>query len=482
MKLSRYASLDAVAIAELTNSGEIHPSEFLRAAHAACDEVNPDLNAVIELYDPETVQTCARGPLAGVPFLAKDLGAGEAGRRQEMGSRLARGRVCSVESHYYGRMKTAGVQVLGRATASEFGVSGSSSNLLHGTTANPWDVTRNAGGSTGGGAAAVAAGIVPMVQASDGGGSIRGPASFCGLVGLKPSRGRVSHGPGGRDPLLGLVQQLVLCRTLRDAATALDVLSGYHAGDPYGIQTPRQPFMNELSCRTEVMRIGVARSAWGEVSPDPEILDVIEDVTAALSKLGHRIEDIDPPYSPENYTDLLWGLAGLGAMETSLLAREMDRAIGPETLDPVNLKLYEAGLSQTARDTFNALEGAGAIRSDVARAFEGFDLWITPTMPMLPFGHGSKYCQTNETVSAREWFDLDCSMHQYLGVFNATGNPCISLPLGQSSGGLPIGIQLVAPFACEDRLLRMARDLEDCFPWSQRRPAVHVSPRPCQSI
>ena len=475
MNLTDYSSLDAAAIAALVNSGEIKPSDILMAAHAACAKVNPDLNAVIELYDPDSFPAQAHGPLAGVPFLAKDLGPGEAGRRQEMGSRLAQGRFCRVESHYMRRIKNAGAQVLGRATASEFGVSGSSANLLHGTTANPWDVTRNAGGSTGGGAAAVAAGIVPMAQASDGGGSIRVPASFCGLVGLKPSRGRVSHGPGGHDPLLGLVQQLVVCRTLRDAVTALDVLCGYHAGDPYGIETPTRSFTEEMSRAPESMRIGVARSAWGEITPDREILGVVEDVAAALCNLGHQITDIDRPYSPTDYTDLLWGFAGLGSMETTHLAKEMNREIGPETLDPVNLALHEAGLKQTAQDMFNALEGARAIRSDVAQAMAGFDLWITPTMPTFPLPHGSKFCQTNTSVSAREWVHLDCAMHQYLGLFNVSGNPCISLPLGKSAKGEPVGVQLIAPFAREDKLLQIGRTLEDVFPWSHRRPKIHVS-------
>ena len=476
MKLGEYVQYDATGLGELVNSGEVTAAELTRLAREAHDRVNSRLNAVIEFYDDaETVAGADSGHFNGVPFLRKDIGPTEAGRLQEMGSRLLKGRRAKRDSHYTRRARAAGLRTLGRTTTPEFGISGFSESLLNGVTGNPWNLLRTAGGSSAGSAAAVAAGIVPIAGGGDGGGSIRTPAAWCGLVGLNPSRGRISGGPDRQDPSLGLSRSFVLCRSVRDMAAALDALSGPAPGDPFIIVQPIRPYVDELTQPTGRLRVGVARSKWADHDVEPETISAVERTAKALEDMGHIVEDIGPPLRAADYSAILLGNADLRSASLDIMAQDMGRELGPDTLEPVNLRLYEHGRIQPLARASQVLEAIRRMRADVAAKINPYDILLTPVQPEPAPPHGGALCATSSDLSAEQWMDADAAMYQYLGVFNVTGQPSVSLPLAQSGEGLPIGVQIVGQFGDEATLVRIARDLENAMPWSDRRPPVHVA-------
>lgn len=471
MRLDEYAQFDAIGLTALVNSGDVSAQELTRLAREAYELVNPTINAIVEFYeDAEEVSSPCDGIFAGVPFLRKDTGASEAGRLQEHGSRLFKGYRPEIESHFFARARQAGLQTIGRTTMPEFGTSGMSQSIMCGITGNPWDVSRSAGGSSSGSAAAVAAGITPMAHGNDGGGSIRVPASWCGLVGMNPSRGRISGGPTDQDASLGRSRQFVLCKSVRDMAAALDVFSGPHPGDPFIIVQLRRSYREELSQVTPNLRIGVARSNWGSVNLETEVLAAVDSIAALLEGMKHTVIEINPPYESGDYSRILLANSARNAYMLDEAARDMGRTINDETLEPANLKLYEFGRRVSPFYAGDVHELMRRMRVRVGEATVGFDVLLTPTMPTVAMSHGSVYCTTNPTLSAEEYKEADAALFQYLGVFNVTGQPAVSLPLGQSSTGLPIGLQLVGKFGDEATLLRLARDLEEALPWHNRHP------------
>ncbi|WP_245461523.1 amidase [Mesorhizobium sp. M6A.T.Ce.TU.002.03.1.1] len=450
------------------------PLELTRLAREAYGDANPRINAVIEIYeDAETVASTDGGLFHGVPFLRKDVGATEAGRLEEKGSRLFKGYRPNTDSFFFRRARAAGLRTLGRTTTSELGMSGMTESVLNGITRNPWDLESSAGGSSGGSAAAVAAGIAPIAHGSDGGGSIRVPAAWCGLVGLNPSRGRISGGPNQQDAYFGCTRQFVLCRTVRDVAAALNVFSGPHPGDPFIIVQPNHPYVEELSRPTGTLRVGVARTKWGAVDLDPEVQHAVESTATLLKEMGHMVTDIEVPYESNEYTRIM--LAGLSSSASSLeeAARAMGRTINSDTLEPINLKLYEYGRNSQGRVRC-VEEVSRRMRFRVGEAIHAFDILLTPTMPTVALPHGSIYSTTNPALSAEEFCEANAAIYQYTAVFNVTGQPSVSLPLAQNLSGLPIGIQIVGRFGDEATLVRVSRDLEEARPWSHRQPKVRA--------
>ncbi|MEM7121417.1 MAG: amidase [Pseudomonadota bacterium] len=481
MKLEEYASHDAVGLARLVRAGDVTAVELATLARDAHDRVNPQINAIIEFYDDaETIASGGSGGsdtglLQGVPFLRKDLGPAEAGRLQERGSRLFEGQRAAVDSYFFQRARQGGLRTLGRTTAPEFGTSGFSDSILHGVTGNPWNTALTSGGSSAGSAAAVAAGIVPLAHGGDGGGSIRTPASWCGLVGLNPSRGRISGGPDRQDTKFGLARNFVLCRTVRDMAAALDILSGPSPGDPFIIVQPDRPYSAELDQPTARLRVGVALTKWGAVECETDVVAAIERTANTLETMGHHVDDIDPPFDAADYGNILLDMSALGASTLGDAAKAMGREIGPDTLEPINLKLYEHSKDLPLAVSARVHEAVRKMRADVGEAVAPFDILLTPTMPTTAPPNGGVYSTTNDTFSAKEWMDADAAFYQYVGVFNVTGQPSVSLPVAQSSGDLPIGVQIVGRFGDEATLVRIARDIEQAMPWANRRPPIHVA-------
>ncbi|RWK47262.1 MAG: amidase [Mesorhizobium sp.] len=473
MKLSEYAEYDATGLASLVDAGEVTALELTRLAREAHDEVNSRINAVIEFYeDAETVAGANGGLFHGVPFLRKDIGASEAGRLQENGSRLFKGCRSVTDSYFFRRAREAGLRTLGRTTTPELGKTMITESMINGFTGNPWDLERSAGGSSGGAAAAVAAGITPIAHGGDGCGSIRTPASWCGLVGLNPSRGRVSGGPNRQDDGFGLSRDFVLCWTVRDMAAALDVFSGPHPGDPFIIVQPNRSYVEELSQPTGRLRVGVARTSWGAVSLDPEVLHAVEATATLLQEMGHTVTDMEPPYEPVDYSSTFcFSPAGIWLEEA---ARAIGRTISADTLEPVNLKRYESSRDLPLARTLDSQEALRKLCFRVGEAINPFDILLTPTMPIVAVPHGGVYSTMTPTISPEEYVEAETAILQYTGVFNVTGQPSVSLPLAQSASRLSIGIQIVGRFGNEATLVRVARDLEEARPWRHRRPSVRA--------
>ncbi|MGX9181632.1 amidase [Mesorhizobium sp. BHbdii] len=474
MRLSEYVEYDATGLASLVSAGEVTAVELTRLARQAHDAVNPRINAVIEFYeDAESVAGADGGLFHGVPFLRKDFGETEAGRLQENGSRLFKGCRSDADSFFFRRAREAGLRILGRTATPELASTVLTESLLNGITRNPWALERSAGGSSGGAAAAVSAGITPIAHASDGGGSTRIPASWCGLVGLNPSRGRVSGGPNNQDKSFGRGRAFVLCRTVRDMAAALDVFSGPHPGDPFIIVQPNRPYVEELSQPTGHLRVGVARTSWGAVNLESEVLQAVEAAAALLQEMGHTVTDIEPPYEPIEYSRTYVASSTPNWLEEA--ARAMGRTISANTLEPVNLKRYEFGRDLPLSRAWDLEEALRKLRFGVGEAIHAFDILLTPTMPTVAVPHGGIYSAINPMISPEEYVEADTAICQYTGIFNVTGQPSVSLPLAQSTSGLPIGIQIVGRFGDEATLVRVARDLEEAKPWCQRRPKVRVA-------
>ncbi|RWP92428.1 amidase [Mesorhizobium sp.] len=474
MNLNEYASYDATGLANLVRSREITSFELTRLAREAYDRINPTINAVIEFYnDAETAPCSEEGLFAGVPFMRKDMGTPEAGRLCEHGSRLYQGYRPTIDSYYVDRVRAGGLRIVGRTTTTSLGALALSESAMCGITRNPWNLDRTAGGSSSGSGAAVAAGIVPIASANDGGGSTRIPASYCGLVGFNPSRGRVSGGPNGQDPeAYGLLRSFVLCRTVRDAAAALDILSGSYPGDPFLIPRSERPYVDELSDSGGRLKIGVAMSSWTEMPLDTEIRDRVSETAKALEQMGHIVEEIGPPFSVSDHRETILSYSYLNYTGLDAIATSLGRKVDESTLEPINLELYERLKKLPLSHAAKYFEYSRKLCFDVAVAVQNYDLLLTPTMPCTALPHDA-YSMDLRSMSADEYLNLDfADLSQYLFSFSLTGQPSASLPLFVSADGLPIGIHIVGRFADDATVVRVARDLENAFPWAKRRPPV----------
>lgn len=480
MNLVEYAQYDGLGLAELVRQREVTAKELGRLMLAAVEKINPQINAVIQTYanrvDAMRNDDLPSGPFAGVPFLLKDLGSGEKGTVQEAGSRLYRGRVLSHDAFLIERFRAAGLSLLGRTTTPEQGLSSTTESVLTGATRSPWNPATRAGGSSGGAAASVAAGIVPIAHASDGAGSIRIPAAVCGLVGLKPSRGRVSLGPGVNDPLLGMVVEFAVSRTVRDTAALLDAVSKPAPGDPFIIVQPQRPYRHEVGAPSDKLRIAWTRTSWQPGTKiHPEIVAAVEKSVAHLEAMGHELTEIETLYDYEEFVSTVWvGWAWGFDVWLDEIAAALGRQVNEETLEPVTLSLYHLAKGLTAARVAHAEEIYNTIRRKVGHFFQGYDLLLTPTIAQLsdPIG---KYSQNVTDVDFIDFFRRCDQSDMYLPLANLTGQPAISLPLYQSDSGFPIGIQFVAHFGREDMLIRLASALEAALPWHHRIPPVHVS-------
>lgn len=471
LNLADYTSLDGLALASAIRQGELSVAEVIDAARAACSAVNPAINAVLEFYsDVRAPQAAPSGALGGVPILRKDLGATEAGRLQECGSRFLRGNRSTRDSAYVELCRRAGLIFVGRSATPEFGFSSATESVLAGTTRNPWAPARMAGGSSGGAAAAVAAGIVPIAHASDGGGSIRIPASACGIVGLKPSRGRVSGAPHGADALLGLGVEFVVCRSIRDAAAALDILAQPQPGDPFVITASAEPYARLAAASPGALRIAVTTEPWGGVTVDSEIAAAVANAARLCEELGHHVEWAFPRFDFEAMLRVLTDFFAFGIVSLAKDRLAGDPQIGPDTLEPVTLANWELAQRLTAADIEKDRHRVNLLCRAVGAFFERYDVLLTPTLANPPPLHG-RYSQSRIDLQPLEYMREMQHTDQFLPIFNVTGQPALSIPIGLSSHGLPIGGQLVGRFANEHTLLALGQQLLRALP-KQPRPAI----------
>ena len=469
-------TLDAVAQAELVRSGEVTPLELVDAAIARANELNPVINAIVlPLYGKareQAARALPEGPLRGVPMTIKDLRSPAAGEPRHDGNRILKELDFHEDHDCYviEKLRGAGLVNIGRTNVPEFACGRSPitcENDAHGSTRNPWNPEHTAMGSSGGAAASVAAGIVPIAHGTDGGGSIRMPASACGVVGLKPTRGRISAGPDHGESWAGCSTHGMLTRSVRDAALALDILSGPMPGDPYYVSPPPRPFAEEVGTAPGTLRIGLLPRV-----PAPEIhRDCSEGVERAgrlLETLGHEVE----LSHPKAYEELEWlqGYATMIAVSTAAIVDEWSQRIGhtwsEADMEPPTWEAAAQGRQTSGLEYAAAVDGLHAFSRRMATWWEGgFDVLVTPTLATPPPRLG--YLIDPEMARLR----LIQTM-PFTAQCNATGQPAVSLPLHWSSEGLPIGIQLIARYGGEGLLLRLAAQLEEAAPWRDRRPAV----------
>lgn len=464
-----YRGADAVALAAHVKAGDVTPAELTEAGIRAIEEMNPGLNAVIHrLYDAARADAAAvdrAAPLAGVPFLLKELASSWAGAPLTNASAFLGDMVAEADSEICKRLRTSGLILLGKSNAPENGWSIATEPKLHGPTLNPWDATVTPGGSSGGSAVAVATGMVPVADASDGAGSIRVPASCCGVVGLKPSRGRVTLAPFA-DYWAGGAYFLCNSRTVRDTAAWLDVVAGALPGDPYYMAQPSRSFSALMAEPPSRLRIGYTVTPPDGGPIHPQIKAGVQAVAQALSEIGHDVGEHDMAGDAaalwRTYTDMT--CVETAAMYTAM-ERVQGRTIAPGDVEPITWAIIERGRVTSAMDHAGRIEAVRVAARAIVQDLDDFDIFLTPTLtqPPKPVGYYDMSMTDLDAYNAL-WSD---AVFGY--PFNVSGQPAMSLPLAQAAG-LPAGVQLVGRPGAEGLILAVAAVLEHTMPWAARLP------------
>jgi amidase len=466
--------LDALAQAERVRRREVTPLELLDRAIARSERVNGVLNAVVTpMYDEARRRAAADlpdGPFRGVPFLLKDLFTAYAGVRLSNGATACQALVPRHDSELVRRYKRAGLVVFGKTNTPEFGIPPTTENRLFGATRNPWDPQRSPGGSSGGSAAAVAARVVPMAHGGDGGGSIRIPASACGIFGLKPTRARNPLGPDVGDLLSGLVCEHALTISVRDSAALLDATAGSATGDPYFAPPIERPFLEETARDPGRLRIALSRSALTGVTVHADCVAAVDDAARLCASLGHEIVEAAPSIDP---TALARGFIILYAAGAARNVLDVEEAAGmpvnAEMFEPVTWGLAEMGRQLTSADYPLALRQIQQTARQVGKFFESYDVWLTPTLAEPPLPLGTLAATYDDPLAG---FFRAADFAPFTPLINATGQPAMSVPLFWNAANLPIGAQFVGRYGDEATLLRLAAQLEQARPWRDRRPPV----------
>lgn len=476
MNVEDYAAQDGVGLAELIARREVSPGDVLAAAADAISRVDPILNFAVELYQDRIENPPAdlpTGPLAGVPTLLKDFLKYEKGKKSECGCLLFQGNVGPYDSEVVLRFRAGGMPIIGRSSVPEYGWASSCDTKINGITRNPWDVNTWPGGSSSGAAVAVASGALAIAHASDGGGSTRGPAAYQGLVGMKPTRGRVSDGPGSADPNAGMSAHLACTRTVRDTAAVLDVLSGPAIGDPHLAPVPMRPFLDEIGRPLRKMKIAMVLDSFDGAPVDPAIIEGTHKAARLLESMGHTVEEVRYPISGEAMLmsiHTVWS-AGMAAGIDSLAAR-LGRTPSVENLTRTTWFTYLDGKKVTATDYVNALGDMNLIRRQMGAFYQTWDMVLSPCESVLAQPH--KVHDQEADFDGLGWTRYMFSPELFLPLANITGNPAISLPLYQTETGAQFGTHLMGRFGEDAMLLRLAAELEQAQPWAGRRPSVHV--------
>ena len=463
-----FAFLDALAQAELVRKKEVKPIELVEAAISRIEKLNPTLNAVVrpmyELARDAAQGDLPDGPFTGVPFLVKDLLAAYAGVPMTFGSRLLQNFVPDHDSELVTRLKASGLIIAGRTNTPEFGILPTTEPDLYGPCRNPWNTGFTTGGSSGGSASAVAAGIVPMAHANDGGGSIRIPASCCGLFGLKPTRARNPLGPDMGDAMSGIVAEHAVTRTVRDSAALLDATSGPDVGDPYWAPPPERPFLDEVGADPGKLKIAFTTAAAGDGKIHEDCIKAVQEAVQLCQDLGHHVEEAAPEIDRDQVTQafsVIWSAGN--AMTLKALGATKDQ------VEPLTWALYEMGRGYDAADYLMAVQTFQQISRVIGKFFTGYDIWLTPTLaePPVPLG---TFDATPE--NPLKGFIRSAEFVPFTPLCNITGQPAMSMPLFWNNNGLPVGTHFVGRFGDEATLFRLAAQLEAARPWADRRPPV----------
>jgi amidase len=465
--------LDATELSSLVRKSEISVPELVDGAIERLEKVNGQLNAVITpMYEEArawAVDHPVAGAFPGVPFLVKDFLAEVKGVRFTEGSAFLGEYVPTEDSELIARFRASGLLCIGKTNLPEFAIGATTEPVRFGRTRNPWNTTLTPGGSSGGSAAAVAARVVPMAHGNDAAGSIRIPASCCGLVGLKPSRGRVSLGPLYGDLFGGIVSEFAITRSIRDTASLLDAVAGPMTGEPYSVPTPERPYSEEIKREPAGLRIGFSATTPLGDDLHPECEQAVRDTAKLCEGLGHEVEERAPDYDAMRlWTNLTTMLASGVSWAMQDWSRRLGRPLMQEQFEPFVWAFSERGRSLTATDYLLAVQDVQAEVRRCSRFFESFDLWLTPTLGQPPVPLGT-LTYDGDAVELRR---RTAHFSPFTYIANATGQPAISLPLHWSESGIPIGVQMTARTGEESTLLRIAAQLEQARPWSDRLPAV----------
>jgi amidase len=463
---------DATEQARLVRDGEVSALELVDAAISRLESA-PELTVLVHA-DFEAARAAAAGPrgdgtLAGVPFLLKDLGEPQSGVPERMGSKALRDHVATQTAWTVERYLEAGLMICGRTNTPELGNHCATEPSLFGPTLNPWNPAVSPGGSSGGSAAAVAAGLIGAASGSDATGSIRMPSSCCGLVGLKPRRGRSSFAPSAGQSLDGLGNKHALTRTVRDSALLLDVVAGTAPGDPYTAPPPSCPFVAEVRADPGLVRVMAAPGPPFPGTVDPRVQAVADRAARALEGLGHHVESGAPRFDAEVMRRSISVIHAVDNAATFIWLRgELGREPESEELDPVTWDMLREGFALTAVDHASAVDDLHSQSRRAAAAFTDADVLLCPTLNVLPPAPGSLSASRG---SVDAFFDVEFATTGWTAVANACGWAAISLPTGEVDG-LPVGVQLIAPD--EAILLRLGSQLERALPWADRRPPAYA--------
>ena len=476
MKAEEFESFDGLGLAELVRRRDARPAELLDAAVSRVEARNPELNAVVtRMYDQARAaiaEGLPAGPFTGVPYLLKDLGAHYTGAVTSFGSTLFKDFVVDHDSEITARLRRAGLVIFGKTNTPELGLAPSTEPRLFGPTRNPWSLGHSSGGSSGGSAAAVVAGMVPMAHATDGGGSIRIPASCCGLFGLKPTRARNPMGPDAGEGWGGASVGHAVTRTVRDSAALLDATSGPDVGDPYWAPPPVRPFLDEVGRDPGRLRIALTTRPWNGQPVDPECAEAATAAARLCEQLGHLVEEATPAVDAK-----LLGEASLIIVSANIRAALEARAVvlGRELAagDVERLTWARAMNGHTARAadyarSIGVIHRTGGV---VARFFTRYDILLSPTMCRPPYPLGVLDLMTE---NVERYTQAILGAIGFTSLFNSAGCPAMSVPLSWSRAGLPIGVQFAAPFGDEATLFRLGAQLETAQPWATRRPPARA--------
>ena len=469
--------LPALEQARLVREGEVTARELVEASLDAIENLDGELNAFVmttadqALAAADAVQADDPRPFAGVPIAIKDLIAMTAGVRTTFGMKASGDYVPDHDSHTYRRMRDAGLIMVGKTSTPEMGILPVTEPERFGPTRNPWDTGRTPGGSSGGSAAAVAAGMTAIGYANDGGGSIRIPASCCGLVGLKPSRGRVSPGPTWTELVAGFAVEGVVTRTVADTAAALDVMAGPEAGDPYWAPPPSAPFAQSVGRDPGKLRIAYSAEAPNKADVHPHCVAAVEEAAGLLESLGHEVEetnyDFDGDAYVENFVKVWLGVTGDEIRDYEEL---FGHAVDRDQLEPLTRQMLETAEMVTATDYLHSLGWLRKLSRQVVGMWDDIDVLLMPTLAQPPIPIGALLPEEGQPpiqmlLNSGAWVP-------FTPVWNVTGQPAVSVPLVQSPDNLPIGIQLIGAPAGEEGLIALASQLEAARPWADRRPEI----------
>jgi len=471
---AEYERYDATGLAELVRRRQVSRGELLEAAIERVEARNGAVNAVtMPLYDygrAAIAQGLPDGPFTGVPFLMKDLTASIAGVSMTRSSRFfADAPAPTADSEHVARLKRAGLVIFGRTNTCELGLSLTCEPRMHGPTRNPWDLTRISGGSSGGAAAAVGARMLPMAHATDGFGSIRAPAACCGLVGLKPTRGRNTMAPGLGEGLGGCSVEHAVTLSVRDSAALLDATCGPGAGDPYVAPPPARPYCQEVGANPGVLRIAFTSLAPNGAKVETESLRVLAETATRCADLGHRVEEADPAIERNAVVPTFLTLAAANTIVNLASHPTKGRMARPDEVEAVTWATAKLGEKIGGADYVRATQAAHRLGRQMGAFHEGWDVLLTPGLASLPVKLGWLDMMMDDVD---EYWRRVFTFSPFTVWFNLTGQPAMMLPLGRSSEGVPIAVQLVARYGDEATLFRLAAQLEATHPWFDRRPAL----------